>query len=471
MKKIIAFITAFVILIPIIPSSFAANEYPERYFEYAAGIASAAENSEAEYRFPEGSTVYTDEIETIMNLLYNDNPQLYNLDKKYSYSFSNDDVTGAKKVIAIKLSYVMSADEYAAARAEVDTWAEGVVSLTDSSFSDLDYALFFHDYLAANYEYDSTYTSRSVYSFIKSGRGVCQAYTYAYATLLRRVGIETSFASSKEMNHVWNLVKLDGEWYHVDVTWDDPTGGAPGLAGHGYFLLSDSAISSEAKKHFGWISPYACTSAKYDSAKFTDAESPAAKVGGAWYYLKGGDLYKTDDPSVSGTVFAELDLVWNVWGSTAFYTNTYGTVIAKNGKLYINTPEKIIEFDPATKKSSAVFSNTDGSGYIYGFVIDMGEDKVSGAGLDSGDVLVHISQKPDSDGKFIKTKLFISGGVIRGDADGNNKVNLSDASLMLKFIAKWDVVINQETADYDGNGKVNLGDVSLVLKKIAGWNV
>lgn len=61
--------------------------------------------------------------------------------------------------------------------------------------------------------------------------------------------------------------------------------------------------------------------------------------------------------------------------------------------------------------------------------------------------------------------------VIFGDADGNGKVNLSDVSAMLKYIAKWDVTIDTVAADVDRNEKVNLNDVSAILKYIAKWDI
>jgi len=58
---------------------------------------------------------------------------------------------------------------------------------------------------------------------------------------------------------------------------------------------------------------------------------------------------------------------------------------------------------------------------------------------------------------------------IPGDADGNGKVNLQDASLILKKAAMWDVTLVEAAADIDANGKINLQDASATMKIIAGW--
>ncbi len=60
-----------------------------------------------------------------------------------------------------------------------------------------------------------------------------------------------------------------------------------------------------------------------------------------------------------------------------------------------------------------------------------------------------------------------SGETVKGDADGNGSLNISDVTLILKKIAGWSVTVKDQ-ADYNLDGKVNLADVSLILKKIAG---
>lgn len=58
-----------------------------------------------------------------------------------------------------------------------------------------------------------------------------------------------------------------------------------------------------------------------------------------------------------------------------------------------------------------------------------------------------------------------------GDVNRDTKINLADVSLMLKYIAKWDVELDLVAADVNDDTKVNLGDVSLMLKYIAKWDV
>ena len=57
-----------------------------------------------------------------------------------------------------------------------------------------------------------------------------------------------------------------------------------------------------------------------------------------------------------------------------------------------------------------------------------------------------------------------------GDANGDSKINLADVSLILRYIAEWNVKIDP-VADFDENGNIDLADVTLILKHIAKWNV
>ncbi len=102
---------------------------------------------------------------------------------------------------------------------------------SSGSMTDEQKALALHDYLIQHMEYDQTANSnpgfekRNAYEALVNGIGVCQGYTLAYAALLKEVGIEVDFCESgtDKMNHIWNYVKLNGNWYHVDLTYDDST--------------------------------------------------------------------------------------------------------------------------------------------------------------------------------------------------------------------------------------------------------
>ena len=108
---------------------------------------------------------------------------------------------------------------------------------------DVEIAMWLHDWLTHNANYDYTYTYYGADGVLSQGTGVCQSYTLAYGLLLDEFGIENVRVVSDAMNHTWSMIKLNGVWYHVDVTWDDPDTG--GYENQTYFGLSDASIGRD----------------------------------------------------------------------------------------------------------------------------------------------------------------------------------------------------------------------------------
>ena len=99
-----------------------------------------------------------------------------------------------------------------------------------------------HDYIINNSKYDQkraenniiTYASNTAYGVLFEGYGICGGYADAMALFLNYYKIPNYKISSE--NHVWNAVYLDGEWYHLDLTWDDPlTDSNDNVILHDYF--------------------------------------------------------------------------------------------------------------------------------------------------------------------------------------------------------------------------------------------
>lgn len=84
--------------------------------------------------------------------------------------------------------------------------------------SEYEMALYLHDWLLDQLEYDNSLKWSSAESALTRGLGTCQAYESAYAKLLSAAGIENAETRDTYDGHTWNAVKLDGEWYQVDCT-------------------------------------------------------------------------------------------------------------------------------------------------------------------------------------------------------------------------------------------------------------
>lgn len=111
--------------------------------------------------------------------------------------------------------------------------------------SEYEMALYLHDWLLDQLEYDNSLKWSSAESALTRRLGTCQAYESAYAKLLSAAGIENAETRDTYDGHTWNAVKLDGDWYQVDCTWDDTSDNfyCDLDQRHLYFCLTDELMA------------------------------------------------------------------------------------------------------------------------------------------------------------------------------------------------------------------------------------
>lgn len=117
--------------------------------------------------------------------------------------------------------------------------------------SEYEMALYLHDWLLDQLEYDNSLKWSSAESALTRGLGTCQAYESAYSKLLTAAGITNSETRDTYDGHTWNAVKLDGKWYQVDCTWDDTSDNFYGDLDqrHLYFCITDELMAIAHKGH------------------------------------------------------------------------------------------------------------------------------------------------------------------------------------------------------------------------------
>ncbi|MDD6570841.1 MAG: transglutaminase domain-containing protein [Thermoflexaceae bacterium] len=99
-----------------------------------------------------------------------------------------------------------------------------------------------HDLVAKNTEYGYSTYDQSSYSMVCEGTTVCAGYAAVFQMLLNASGIETAEVTS--ISHAWNIVKIHGYWYNVDVTWDDQ-----GYVIYKYYNKSDTTFRDSTTSH------------------------------------------------------------------------------------------------------------------------------------------------------------------------------------------------------------------------------
>lgn len=165
-----------------------------------------------------------------------------------------------------------------------DKASEIVNNITNSGMKDYQKELALHDYVVNNADYDRSVNlpddSYTAYGILINGVGVCQGYADAMDRLLTAAGIECQMVIGKAndgdgwVDHAWNIVKIQGKYYELDSTWDDPvTSDGSHLISHSYFNITDNQL---AKNHIWDKSKYLqCNSTDYSFDNLNVVEKDA----------------------------------------------------------------------------------------------------------------------------------------------------------------------------------------------------
>lgn len=134
---------------------------------------------------------------------------------------------------------------------ELNTFADTIISGI-SYEKDFDKELYIHDYIISNCEYSESKNSSNAYGCLIEKKAICSGYSRAAMILLNKAGIETMVisgtginADNEKISHMWNVVWLNNEPYHLDVTWDDPLSETDDFISHLFFNLTDKQISAD----------------------------------------------------------------------------------------------------------------------------------------------------------------------------------------------------------------------------------
>ena len=241
-----------------------------------------------------------------------EHPDLFHVGRSLSYRYGGDG-----RVLTVYPTYTLSGASLAAARHLYDATLATLCASVDPTWSEADRALAVHDLLAARYAYDTKENNYDALSLFRDGVGVCEAYAMAYMAVGRAVGLAVDLVYSDAMNHAWNHVRVDGAWYHVDVTRDDPVEGVSPVVRHSRLLRSDEGMASLGYADFTCAAGHICSSTRFENAEATDAGVLSAwttvprRVGEIWCMI--GDDHGVTPISLSDTgegvvMYAEGDI-------------------------------------------------------------------------------------------------------------------------------------------------------------------
>ena len=210
-----------------------------------------------------------DEIDTAFRAVMVDHPEIFYV-KGYSIGkYMSGDVL---KKIVFSGTYTMPEGDVATGREEIEEYVQRVVAGAPSSGGDYDKIKYVYEYLIRNNEYvPDSVNNQNILSVVENGQTVCQGYTKAMQLILNRMGIfctlvngtacgssgvpdagELADATNAQWGgHVWNIVRCNGMYYNVDVTWGDAAitlMNADGVTAdnvdinYEFFLVDDAAL-------------------------------------------------------------------------------------------------------------------------------------------------------------------------------------------------------------------------------------
>lgn len=256
---------------------------------------------------------------------------------------------------------------------ELDAALQEVKSKIDTSgMSDEEIVLAYHEYLTSTvaYAYEDYFNGTiaanhgyDMYGALVKHSCVCQGYAETMFYLLREAGLSCAIASSENINHAWNIVKIRGNWYHIDATWDDPVWDMPGRSYHDYFLVSfdtmnkntlinhtkdrtDMVVSAQ------WGDTYTtAVDTTYESGKFWNGiEKAIFYKDGYWYSISEGssktsfNINKYQYSTNINKVLYSGTAKWTT-PSGGYYPGVYSSIYLRGDNLYFTTPDSLNKID------------------------------------------------------------------------------------------------------------------------------
>ncbi len=316
-----------------------------------------------------------DTFTAYMLALYNYDPLSFLIANTYSYTHNKSIVT------SVNVTNTFSPEDALGAIVLYKNAVNDCVKGIHGDWTDESKLLYVFEYMANHFTYDHSLAVADAYGLVTEGRGVCQAFTLFASGVLDRLGIENDTMVSQSINHIWNRVKLDGEWYNIDFTWANLD--VYGNCVHDYFLRSDTnnGVDTDFKlRHTSDVMDWRSSVYTDDNAAtdfyvnsgycWYDTDTCFVFVNGFWYYLasaKGSktELRRTSDFHDYETVQSFADYFLTDEG--LHWSGYWGGLKVLGTKILFTTAKQVIIYDTVSGGFEVLFEyEGDAANSIYG---------------------------------------------------------------------------------------------------------
>lgn len=315
-----------------------------------------------------------EELEMIHDELYYGGYIPWFSGSNYKFEYLEDTVTSY-------IPMVMDADNHSRELYEQKI-AELMAEACLPGMTDWQLALSVHDYIVLHVVYDLTYAKKTGYAGLVDGTTVCNGYALLYMDVMNRLGIPCHMVICEDTGdgdgHAWNMIQLQGQWYHVDPTWDDPTPDTYGYVCHDHFLKTDEEFLYGENPHdFGWESlersapdPYVFEVLLEDSAStfcFVDATTAVYRFAGeSSNQIWRVDMTTGEEYLIYRSEYLPMDL-----GEGTYWYPTRG-INYWNGRIWFNLEDVVLSMLPDGSDLREEFYWYPEDQYIFGSFADEG---------------------------------------------------------------------------------------------------
>lgn len=255
----------------------------------------------------------------VFGTVYNQEPQLFWLNSKSVVGRLYYNETDTEKIASMQ--------------AEIDKTVDALVKEANGKSTTFEKLQVFHDYLVLNSTFEKSDEAgnynQTIYNAFSGGTSKqaniqCAGYAKAMQYLCDKVGIDCMVITGTNESgstHAWNKVKVEGEWYNLDSTWDDPILSTPitNFIRYNFFLVPDEWINDKTHFNINTITLKSGDKVKY-------YEPPKADATAQNYFIKNGFVYDDFD-SADKALKAELE-------KTAADGRTVAHIMVGSDELY-----------------------------------------------------------------------------------------------------------------------------------------
>lgn len=407
-------------------------------------------------------------INNIVNRILDRNPEYFYVDLDNS-SFAMDDFGFVEEMY---FSYKGTKSQIEKQRLELETTANKILSYIDEDYSTFDKVLFLHDYITSHNEYDIDgvyedvdkidFHSFDAYGCLVNNKSVCQGMSDAFYLLCTKLDIGVYMCNSYDMGHAWNVVNVDGKYYHLDITWDDDSSkvglnfdgenflDVVGVVSHDYFLKSDDEFL--ALEHYDWTKDITTECSHFEDAFWQNVNSSIYIIDGYYYFLKDSALVKRDKTTGTETVLYSIPSGKYTCGGKNYVWSANNSVLAYNYEedyLFMTHSDGVYAYSLKTSEVQKIYSQE--SGYIGGIAFYDGTlycdtVQIKDGLLSQGESFSVAYVLEDTDQKEYTTKQLLN---------------------LKKYLAKTVVIDDVNYFDINLDGKICAIDVLLIAQLIA----